>query len=141
MTPSPDVSCLAAAERAVLRNMVREAAEQARDEADFFARLRGTGMGVRVRFSEIDPGQVTGYSVSLPGHSGRDGAAAWYGGGRLSADLTLPRLRRRWDPTGSSPAESPGAFRFSVPERDAIYAHAARQAADAARAYPSVRRQ
>ena len=121
-----------AAARAVLRNMVGEAAEQARDEADFFALLRGTGMGVRVRFSEINPGQVTGYSVSLQSHSGTDGAAAWYGGGRLSADLTLPRLRCRWDPTGSSSPESPGAFRFSVPERDAIYAHAARQAADAA---------
>jgi hypothetical protein len=28
---------------------------------------------VRMRFSEIDPGQVTGYSVALPGHTGPDG--------------------------------------------------------------------
>lgn len=108
------------------------AADQAQDEAGFFARLREAGVLVRVRFSETNPGQVTGYAVSLPGHDGSDGQPLWYGGGRLSADLTLPRLRRHWDPPRSSAAEQPGAFRFTAPERDAIYAHAARQAAAAA---------
>jgi hypothetical protein len=122
----------AAAARVVLRSAVTGAAEQAQDEAGFFARLREAGVLVRVRFSETNPGQVTGYSVSLPGHDGSDGQPLWYGGGRLSADLTLPRLRRRWDPSRGSAAEPPGAFRFTAPEQDAIYIHAARQAATAA---------
>ena len=61
--------------------MVTRAAEQAADEAGFFARLREAGVLVRVRFSETDPGQVTGYSVTLPGHTGPDGTPLWYGGG------------------------------------------------------------
>ena len=122
----------AAAARAVLRNIVTGAAEQARDEAGFFAGLREAGLLVRLRFSEINPGQVTGYSVSLPGDAGGDGTSVWYGGGRLSAGLTLPRLRERWDPSRSSAAGRPGAFRFTIPERDAIYRHAAREAAAAA---------
>jgi hypothetical protein len=122
----------AAAARAVLRNMVTGAAGQARDEAGFFARLREAGVLVRLRFSETDPGQVTGYSVTLPGHKARDGAAQWYGGGRLAAGLTLPRLRDRWGQLRGAGQEHSGAFRFTAPERNAIYDHAARQAAAAA---------
>jgi hypothetical protein len=122
----------AAAARGALRNMVTTAAEQARDEAGFFTGLREAGAPVRLRFSEINPGQVTGYSVALPGHAGDDGAPLWYSGGRLSAGLTLPRLRERWDRSRTSAADRSGAFRFTVPERDAIYEHAARQAATAA---------
>ena len=65
--------------------MVTRAAEQATDATGFFAQLREAGVLVRVRFSEIDPGQVTGYSVTLPGHTGPDGTPLWYGGGRLAA--------------------------------------------------------
>jgi hypothetical protein len=122
----------AAVARAVLRNAVTEAAQRAGDEAGFFARLREAGVLVRLRFSETYPGQVTGYAVGLPGHDGGDGEPLWYGGGRLSAGLALPRLRRRWDPFQDSAAERPGAFRCTVPERNAIYEHAARQAATAA---------
>jgi hypothetical protein len=122
----------APAARAVLRSMVARAAEHAPDEASFFARLRECGVLVRLRFSETNPGQVTGYAVTLPGHTGPDGAPAWYGGGRLAAGLTLPRLRERWSGGRSSSAEHPGTFQFTAPERDAIYAHASRQAAAAA---------
>ena len=65
-------------------------------------------MLVRVRFSETDPGQVTGYAVTLPGHTGPDGAPRWYGGGRLAAGLTLPQLRRRW---AQAPSRARGARR------------------------------
>ena len=85
----------ASAVRAVLRNKLTMAA-QARDEAGFFARLRESGVLVRVRFSQTDPGQVTGYAVTLPGHTGPEGGPRWYSGGRLAAGLTLPQLRRRW---------------------------------------------
>ena len=119
------------AARAVLRSMVTRAAEHSPDETSFFTRLRESGVLVRLRFSKTNPGQVTGYSVTLRGHTGQDGAPAWYGGGRLAAGLTLPRLRDRWSRERSSSAEHPGTFRFTAPERDAIYAHASRQAAAA----------
>jgi hypothetical protein len=121
----------AAAARAVLRNVVTGAAEQARDEAGFFACLRAAGVLVRLRFSETCPGQVTGYAVGLAGHDGRDGLPLWYGGGRLAAGLSLPRLRHRWAMPRNT-AERSGAFRCTVPERNTIFAHATRQAAAAA---------
>jgi hypothetical protein len=130
--PTDGTGLSATAARAVLRSMVTRAAGHSPDETTFFARLRESGVLVRLRFSEANPGQVTGYSVTLPGHTAPDGAPAWYGGGRLAAGLTLPRLRDRWSRGRSSSAEHPGAFRFTAPERDAIYAHASRQAAAAA---------
>ena len=121
----------AAAARAVLRKMVSEAADQARDEAGFLARLDEAAVLVRLRFSETSPGQVTGYAVALPGHDAGGGSPVWFVGGRLSADLTLPRLRSRWDAPSSRP-DRPGTFRFTISERNAIFEHAARQAATAA---------
>ena len=129
----------APAARAVLRNAVAQAAEQARNEPEFFARLREAGVSVRLRFSEASPGQVTGYAVALPGDGSDPGEPLWHSGGRLSDELTLPRLRRRWQADGCAGAERPGtgpsyrgSIRFTVPERDAIFEHAARQAAMAA---------
>jgi len=122
----------ASAVRAVLRNKVTDAAQQVWDEAGFFARLRESGVLVRVRFSETVPGQVTGYAVTLSGHTGTGGALCWYGGGRLAAGLTLPHLRQQWAQGRSNDAGRSGAFRFTAPERDTIYQHASRQAATAA---------
>jgi hypothetical protein len=121
----------AVAARAALRNIVTGIAEQGRDEAGFFAGLREAGVLVRLRFSQTCPGQVTGYAVGLPGHDDRDGVPVWYGGGRLAAGLTLPRLRRGWGPPRNAPERS-GALRFTVPEQNAIFEHAARQASAAA---------
>jgi hypothetical protein len=122
----------ASAVRAVLRNKITTAAHQVQDETGFVARLREAGVLVRVRFSETDPGQVTGYAVTLPGHTGPDGAPRWYGGGRLAAGLTLPQLRYHWAQAPSGAPERGAAFRFTDPERDTIYQHASRQAARAA---------
>jgi hypothetical protein len=114
--------------RAVLRHRVTTAAEYAQDETGFFAQLRESGVLVRLRFSEINPGEVTGYAVSLPGHTDQDGTPRWYGGGRLADGLALPQLRRYWnqDRSGAAP------FRFTAPEREAFYRHAASQAETAA---------
>ncbi len=71
----------------MLRNTVTAAAQRAADEAGFFAGLGEAGVLVRLRISEINPGQVTGYAVGLPGHDGCDGEPCWYGGGRLAAEL------------------------------------------------------
>ncbi len=120
-----------AAARAVLRNVVTGAAERARDEAEFFDRLREAGLLVRLRFSDRFPEQITGYAVGLPGHDGRDGLPLWYGGGRLATGFTLPRLRRRWAVPRNTPERS-GAFRSTIHERNAIFGHATRQAASVA---------
>jgi hypothetical protein len=54
----------------------------------------------------------------------RVGGPVWFGGGRLVADLSLPKLRARWDGT-SAPAQ------FTAEERNAIWEHAARTAQQA----------
>jgi hypothetical protein len=117
--------------RGVLRATVAQAGEQSFGEAEFFARLRASGLLVRERFSEINPGEVTGYSVGLRGCTGADGALRWYGGGRLHDSLTLPRLRARWTGEEREGPERSGTPRITPPERAEIYRHAARQAAAA----------
>lgn len=117
--------------RAVLRARIAEAAEQAQGEAEFFAQLRRLGVLVRLRFSETNPGQVTGYAVTFTGHVSSDGALRWYGGGRLATDLTLPQLRHRWTQQHQA-RRRPGTFRFTAPEREQLYRHAGWQAAFAA---------
>ena len=82
--------------RATLRREVCTAAAGAGTEQEFFARLRQAGVLVRLRRSITSPGQVTGYAVGLARHTARDGGVIWYGGGKLAADLTLPKLRARW---------------------------------------------
>jgi hypothetical protein len=118
--------------RGLLRHKVLDAAAHARDEAGFFARLRETGVLVRLRFSEINPGQVTGYAVALADYAGEDGGPLWYGGGRLAAELTLPQLRAAWSGRTRGARWKPGTPRWAGSEREALYRHAARQAATAA---------
>ncbi|UGQ09698.1 hypothetical protein LO772_22615 [Yinghuangia sp. ASG 101] len=80
-------------ERPALARRVRAAAVAGADEADFVHRLRASGVLVRAR--RPDPGAAAeGYAVALPSPDGTD--PVWFGGGRLAADLTLPRLRRHW---------------------------------------------
>jgi hypothetical protein len=81
---------------------------------------------VRKRLSARNPAEVTGYAVALPGDAARYGGPVWFGGGRLAADLTLPKLRRRWEPSRVTPEE-----KFTALGRDALWEIAARTAADA----------
>jgi hypothetical protein len=114
--------------RITLRRAVCTAAAAASSEEEFFAGLRDAGVLVPTRLSVRDPGQVTGYAVALAGDTARTGGPVWFGGGKLAADLTLPKLRCRWD---TSPAgRQPGA-RFTAAERNAIWEHAARAAEEA----------
>jgi hypothetical protein len=115
--------------RVTLRRHVSTAAAAAGNEQEFFARLEAAGVLVRKRFSARTPGEVTGYAVALPGDTSRDGAPVWYGGGKLAADMTLPKLRRRWT-TPDSPADS----RITAAGRNAAWDHALR-AVDAATAH------
>jgi hypothetical protein len=82
--------------RVTLRRHAAGAAAGARSEADFFSGLEARGLVVRLRRSTVRPGEVTGYAVGLPGDHTARGGQVWYGGGKLAADLTLPKLRRRW---------------------------------------------
>jgi hypothetical protein len=116
--------------RALLRGIVTSAAEQAGDESAFLDQLRTSGVLVRFRFSELNPSQVTGYAVALPGHIAKDGQPVWFGGGRLAPELSLPRLCNHWntgDPAGTGPHH-----KWAGQERDAIFEHVARQTAAAA---------
>ena len=82
-------------------------------------------MLVRLRYSTTNPGQVTGYAVALPGDTTRNGEPVWYGGGKLAADLSWPKL-----PSGgpARPARTPP---LTPDEADALWEYAARTAADA----------
>src|SRR5262249_58906652 len=86
----------AEAPRSTLLREVSRAAAGSGTEQEFFARLNQAGILVRKRYSTTHPGEVTGYAVGLPHHTASGGGVVWYGGGKLAADLTLPKLRARW---------------------------------------------
>ncbi len=85
-------------------------------------------MQVRARYSTRNPGQLTGYAVALAGDTARAGGPVWFSGGKLAADLSLPKLRARWDGT-STPGQA--RAQFTPEERNAIWEHAARTAHEA----------
>src|SRR5262249_10263677 len=84
--------------RVTLRREVCAAAAAASTEQEFFALLYQAGVLVRLRLSTTNPGEVTGYAVGLANHTNADGGVVWYSGAKLAADLTLPKLRHRWNP-------------------------------------------
>jgi hypothetical protein len=116
------------APRVMLRRHVATAASASASGQEFFACLDQAGVLVRKRYSTRNPGQVTGYAVALPGDTGKDGGPVWYGGGKLAADLTWPKLCQRW----TSPARSPRRNPLTAADRSAWWDHAARVAAEAA---------
>jgi relaxase-like protein len=128
--------------RVILRREVCTAAAGAGSEQEFLARLRASGVLVRVRYSTVNPGQVTGYAVGLPGRMARDGGAVWYGGGKLAADLTLPKLRARWSGTAAGHAPFSGAGVPAAAVRGALrtmVTHAAEHAANESRFFARLR--
>ncbi|MEO3829353.1 hypothetical protein [Actinomadura sp. B10D3] len=92
--------------RTLLRHKVQTAAAGAGSETEFFERLHTGGVLVKQRFSQRTAGEMTGYAVAAPGDVNADGQPVWYGGGKLAADLTLPKLRHRWVDTDGSACES-----------------------------------
>jgi hypothetical protein len=111
--------------RLTLRRQVCTAAASAASTGEFFAKLDQAGALVRLRYSTRNPGQVTGYAVALPGDTTKTGEPVWYGGGKLAADLSWPKIAQRW----TRPAR-PGTP-LSAAEADAMWEYAARTAADA----------
>jgi hypothetical protein len=85
--------------REELRRRVRDAATHAIDEQDFFTRLTADRtVTVRLRESERNPGEVTGYAVHLADDTTATGEPIFYSGATLRKDLSLTRLRQRWQP-------------------------------------------
>lgn len=116
--------------RGVLRTTVRRAADETQTATGFFRQLEQQGVLVRLWYSKTDSEQITGYAVALSGAE----EPVWYSGGRLADDLTLPRLRQRWnDPAGSGdcPADelTSSADGLTPEERQVFYDDAARAAA------------
>jgi hypothetical protein len=92
--------------RVTLRRQVAAVAASSDSEEAFFAGLRERGLSVRLRFSVRTPGEVTGYAVALPAYTNPAGAPIYFSGGKLAADLTLPKLRHQW---GDDAAREPDA--------------------------------
>jgi hypothetical protein len=111
--------------RLTLRRHVSTAAASASSTTEFFARLDQAGVLVRLRYSTRNPGQVTGYAVAMPGDTARNGDPVWYGGGKLAADLSWPKLQQRW--TRPARPDTP----LTPAEADALWEYAAHTAADA----------
>jgi hypothetical protein len=123
--------------RITLRRTIQETAAIAVSEEDFFGRLRDAGVLIRERRSQTAPGRITGYAVGLAGHTNWAGEPVWYGGGKLAPDLTLPRLRRRWERSGSAErADAIDAATVSPRSARAVLRAAAERAADHARSGP-----
>ncbi|GGV40173.1 hypothetical protein GCM10010182_75870 [Actinomadura cremea] len=124
--------------RCALRRRVAAVAASAGGEEAFFAGLRERGLLVRLRFSVRTPGEITGFAVADPSYTNAEKAPIYFSGGKLAADLTLPKLRLRW---GGASADVPSAHRTArmrrsvvgFDERNQAYREAARAAATAAR--------
>ena len=111
--------------RTSLRRHAATAAASAASTQEFFARLDQAGVLVWLRYSTKNSGQVTGYAVALPDDTTRNGEPVRYGGGKLAADLSWPKLQQRW----TRPAR-PGSP-LTPDEADALWDYAARTATDA----------
>lgn len=87
------------------------------------------GVIVKLRHSQQDNNQITGYAVALADATTAGGDPIFYSGGKLAADLTLPKLRHRW--------QSAAATTWTAPEtaaaRGQAYAYAAEQIRTATR--------
>jgi hypothetical protein len=83
-------------DRIAIARTVRACATLATTEAEFVRRAKNDGLLVRPRYGKGGRDVVVGYSVALPLEEGAAGKVVWLGGGRLAADLTLPKLREGW---------------------------------------------
>ncbi|MEV5774241.1 mobilization protein [Streptomyces antimycoticus] len=101
--------------RETLQRAVREAAAGAVSDTDFFERLAAAGLRVKQRVAP--DGNVTGYSVALPGD--RDGGQkpVWFPGTRLAPDLSLPRVRERWSGPPVKVSAAPAAMWRTAAEK------------------------
>lgn len=98
--------------RVVLARKVADAASAGTDDESFFANLKSVGLMVNKRMSTTNPGEVTGFSVGLPGHRDRDGKQVFYSGSKLDGQ-SLPKLRAKWVTTSGA--------ELNTGDRDQVY--------------------
>jgi hypothetical protein len=113
-----------------LREQVQHAAAGAREPGEFLDQLRVAGVVVRER---RDPdGGLSGYAVGRrePGYG--TGDTVFYGGGKLAADLSLPKLQARWVAAGGGSASLAGGPSALAGDRAALWSQATQAAASAA---------
>jgi hypothetical protein len=110
-----------------LRQRVRAAVVASTGEAEFFHRLADDGVAVKLRYSDLNPAEVTGYSVGLSADSDNVGQPIWFGGSKLAPDLSLPKLRTRWGTTEHTTASGDAAptMALTVDQRVQVLAQAA----------------
>lgn len=96
-------------DRAALETRVRAAATASHNEAEFVRRARQLGIRIRPRFASGRTDVVNGYSVAL--HSKPGQPTQWYGGNSLARDLSLTRLRTRWESTPHGSQEAVNEWR------------------------------
>jgi hypothetical protein len=99
-------------DRQRLTQLVAEAAARSDSEIDFLAHLRRANVRVRPRLSDD---KVVGYTVAL-GTKQESAEPLWFAGSTLRRDLSLPRLRARWEQPG--PLWETAAAVYWTGERD-----------------------
>jgi hypothetical protein len=102
-----------------LAHRIRAAAVASTSEAEWIRRVRADGVVVKPFFARGTTDVVTGYRAALRPEEYRD-KLAFYGGGTLGQDLSLPRLREAWpapavDQAEAAAAEWQAAFRGQKP--------------------------
>ena len=93
--------------RETLRTKVKAAAARTGGFREFADLLGREGVTVWPRMSERNPGEITGYSVSLNDYLNGAGEPVRFGGGKLAPDLSWPKLASRWSqpaPETAAPA-------------------------------------
>ncbi|WP_432561772.1 relaxase/mobilization nuclease domain-containing protein [Kineococcus sp. SYSU DK003] len=103
-----------------LRREVRLAAAATDSPDEFFDRLRDRGVMVKLRHSQQNPDQVTGYAVAWPGDHTAGGRPVWFGGSKLAADLSWTRLQQEaWPTSDAATVATTSATRSSSRARPA----------------------
>jgi hypothetical protein len=92
--------------RSALQRTARIAAVEAADEQEYLATLRD--LGVEVRLKHDSNGRLLGYAIAQPGDTNRAGDPVWFGGATLARDLSLTRLRAKWESAASRTPIPPG---------------------------------
>ncbi|MFG3117867.1 relaxase/mobilization nuclease domain-containing protein [Streptomyces sp. NPDC048197] len=118
-----------AASRELLREHVRRALAGAADEAEFFARLAAEGVRINKRLAPS--GDALGYKVAIVGDRNGAGEPIWYSGSELASDLSLPRIRKRFEATADMP-EPPLSLERGGASAPARARHFATEATDTA---------
>ncbi|WP_158886222.1 relaxase/mobilization nuclease domain-containing protein [Amycolatopsis anabasis] len=144
LTPTPDVDWTASRQptrnevgkasrlgraepaRAQLHRLVAQAAATAAGPDEFLARL--DELQVQYQLTRGASGEIRGWRCAMADDTTAAGEPVWFGGGRLAADLTWPKLQERWASTPSAqPVErtddgrrSTAAARLEVLEEAAV---------------------